>query len=149
MTSSNTIYFYSSTGKYGCFSNFSNHPIHLDGKIWPTTEHYFQAKKFEGTEFEEQIRKATTPSEAARIGRKRSLPLRPDWDNVKENVMLDALLAKFCQHSDIEKTLLDTGNAKLVEHTVNDKYWADGGDGSGQNRLGHLLEMVRSTLKLM
>lgn len=146
MTSDNTIYFYSSSGKYGCFSNFSNHPIRLEGKIWPTTEHYFQAKKFEGTIFEEQIRKANTPGTAAKIGRKRSLPLRQDWELVKENIMLNALLAKFRQHSDIKQILLDTGDAKLVEHTVNDKYWADGGDGSGQNRLGHLLETVRSTL---
>jgi N-glycosidase YbiA len=34
--------------------------------------------------------------------------------------------------------------AQLVEHTANDSYWGDGGDGSGRNRLGALLEQVRA-----
>jgi predicted NAD-dependent protein-ADP-ribosyltransferase YbiA (DUF1768 family) len=32
-----TIYFYSTKGEYGCFSNFSSHPIKLKGKRWPTS----------------------------------------------------------------------------------------------------------------
>jgi ribA/ribD-fused uncharacterized protein len=40
-----TINFYSARDEYGCFSNFSRHPIFLDGKRWPTSEHYFQAQK--------------------------------------------------------------------------------------------------------
>ena len=39
------IHFYSTTGEYGCFSNFSRHPVFLKGKRWPTSEHYFQAQK--------------------------------------------------------------------------------------------------------
>ncbi|MCE9567389.1 MAG: NADAR family protein [Planctomycetes bacterium] len=39
------IEFYSTTGEYGCFSNFSRHSIFLKKKRWPTTEHYFQAQK--------------------------------------------------------------------------------------------------------
>lgn len=39
------INFCSTTGEFGCFSNFSRHPIHLGGKRWPTSEHYFQAQK--------------------------------------------------------------------------------------------------------
>jgi len=42
------IRFYSTTGEYGCFSNFSRHSIFLKGKRWPTTEHYFQGAKFIG-----------------------------------------------------------------------------------------------------
>jgi predicted NAD-dependent protein-ADP-ribosyltransferase YbiA (DUF1768 family) len=34
----------------------------------------------------------------------------------------------------------------LVEHTKKDKYWADGGDGSGKNRLGELLMKVRAEI---
>jgi hypothetical protein len=39
------INFYSTSGEYGCFSNFSKHAVHLKGKRWPTTEHYFRAQK--------------------------------------------------------------------------------------------------------
>jgi ribA/ribD-fused uncharacterized protein len=141
------INFYSTTGEYGCFSNFSKHAIHLKGKRWPTTEHYFQAQKFAGTEHEEEVRKCKTAREAASMGRSRKLPLRRDWESVKDRVMLDALRAKFTQHEDLKATLLGTGDAKLVEHTAKDSYWGDGGDGSGKNRLGRLLMQLRDELR--
>jgi ribA/ribD-fused uncharacterized protein len=46
--SETVINFYRVSEAYGEFSNFSPHPITLAGKRWPTTEHYFQAQKFEG-----------------------------------------------------------------------------------------------------
>jgi ribA/ribD-fused uncharacterized protein len=61
--------------------------------------------------------------------------------------MLDALRAKFGQHPDLRKILLDTGDAAIVEHTPKDDYWADGGDGRGRNRLGELLMTLRSELR--
>ncbi|HEY9300276.1 MAG TPA: NADAR family protein, partial [Phormidium sp.] len=79
-----TIYFYSTREKYGCFSNFSPHGFELDGFYWPTSEHYFQAQKFVGTPHADQIRQVKTPKDAARMGRERSRPLRPDWEQVKD-----------------------------------------------------------------
>jgi ribA/ribD-fused uncharacterized protein len=141
------INFYSTTGEYGCFSNFSKHPVFLKGKRWPTSEHYFQAQKFAGTEHEEEVRLCKTAREAANLGRSRKLPLRRDWESVKEQVMLEVVRAKFTQHDDLKQVLLVTGDAKLVEHTENDSYWGDGGDGSGKNRLGHILMQVRDELR--
>jgi ribA/ribD-fused uncharacterized protein len=141
------IHFYSTTGEYGCFSNFSRHPIFLAGKRWPTSEHYFQAQKFAGEPDVEEIRLAKTPMIAAQIGRDRKRPLRRDWESVKERVMMDALRAKFTQHEELTAVLLGTGDAVLVEHTANDSYWGDGGDGSGKNRLGRLLMQLRDELR--
>jgi N-glycosidase YbiA len=141
------IHFYSTTGEYGGFSNFSRHAVFLKGKRWPTSEHYFQAQKFAGTPHEEAVRGCKTPSLAADMGRSRKLPLRRDWEAVKERVMLEALRAKFTQHEELKATLLGTGDAKLVEHTANDSYWGDGGDGSGKNRLGLQLMQVRAELQ--
>jgi ribA/ribD-fused uncharacterized protein len=129
------------------FSNFSPHPIYLKDKIWPTVEHYFQAQKFAGTQMEEQVRLASSPMEAAKMGRNRQYPLRPNWEAIKEEFMYEALIAKFTQHLDLRQKLLETGDAELVEHTSNDRYWADGGDGSGKNRLGQLLMKVRTALR--
>ena len=71
------IEFYSTKDTYGCFSNFSAHGFTLDGKWWPTSEHYFQAQKFAGTEYAEEVRKANSPMIAARLGRRaRSAPAR-------------------------------------------------------------------------
>jgi predicted NAD-dependent protein-ADP-ribosyltransferase YbiA (DUF1768 family) len=38
------IKFYTTRGQYGCFTNFSKHHIEVDGKIYPTSEHYYQSK---------------------------------------------------------------------------------------------------------
>jgi len=139
------IEFYRVKDDYGCFSNFASYPITLNGKEWPTSEHYFQAQKFAGTEHEEAIRLARSP--AARMGRSRKRPLRADWEEVKDDVMREAVLAKFTQHSKIRRILLGTGNARLVEHTERDSYWGDGGDGQGKNRLGQILMEVRAQLR--
>jgi ribA/ribD-fused uncharacterized protein len=80
------------------------------------------------------------------MGRSRQRPLRADWEVVKDDVMRAALRAKFTQHPQLQSLLLATGDADLVEHTRNDTYWADGGDGSGRNRLGELLMELRTQL---
>jgi N-glycosidase YbiA len=146
---SHTINFYLTDDQYGEFSNFAAFPIVLNGKTWPTTEHYFQAQKFAGTEHEEQIRLEVSPMIAARMGRDRNRPLRADWESVKDEVMRTALFAKFSQHPDLKSLLLGTGDATIVEHTDNDNYWGDGGDGTGRNMLGRMLMEIRSELKTM
>jgi ribA/ribD-fused uncharacterized protein len=146
-TQTQVIHFYSTQGEHGCFSNFSRHAIHLKGKRWPTSEHYFQAQKFAGTQHEEEVRCCKTPRAAADMGRSRKLPLRRDWESVKDQVMREAVLTKFTQHEDLRAVLLGTGDALLVEHTANDSYWGDGGDGSGRNRLGQILMSVREELR--
>jgi ribA/ribD-fused uncharacterized protein len=141
------INFYAVSAEYGCFSNFAKAPIRLKGKMWPTTEHYFQAQKFAGTEREEEIRQTKSPMIAARMGRSRKHRLRPDWERAKDAIMREAVLAKFTQHDELRTILLGTGDARLVEHTENDSYWGDGGDGSGRNRLGEILMSVRDELR--
>lgn len=142
-----SIHFYSIHDDYGCFSNFAPYPIRLDGKLWPTSEHYFQAQKFEDKAQQEAIRKANSPMIAARMGRDRKKKLRRDWESAKVSVMTKAVEAKFTQHVDIRQILLATDDAKLVEHTENDDYWGDGGDGSGKNMLGQVLMRVREELR--
>ncbi|MBN1309956.1 MAG: NADAR family protein [Anaerolineae bacterium] len=141
------INIYETRGECGFLSNFAPYPIVLKDKKWPTSEHYFQAQKFAGTKHEEAIRLASSPMVAARMGRSRSRPLRPDWEKVKDSVMYDAVYAKYTQHEELQAMLLDTGEAQLVEHTKRDRYWGDGGNGSGKNRLGKILMKVRAKLR--
>lgn len=141
-----TIHFYSTRDPFGEFSNFSKHRVFLKGKSWPTSEHYFQAQKFAGTEHEEAVRLAQSAKIAAEMGRDRKRPLRPDWEAVKEDVMREVVRAKFTQHKELRELLLSTGEAELIEHTKNDNYWADGGDGTGKNRLGKILMEIRDEL---
>lgn len=141
------INFYSVSDEFGEFSNFAPYPVRIDGVIWPTSEHYFQAQKFQDKEHQASIRKARSPMQAARLGRSRRRPLRKDWEAVKVAIMRIAVLEKFKQHENLRKLLLSTGDSKIVEHTDNDSYWGDGGDGSGKNMLGRLLMEVRGRLK--
>ena len=141
-----TIYFYSTRDEYGCFSNFSPHGFELDGLYWPTSEHYFQAQKFVGTPHVEQIRLVKTPKDAAKMGRERTRPLRQDWEQVKDDIMRQAVLSKFQTHTDIRDILLSTGNAEIVENSPIDFYWGCGVDSSGKNMLGKILMEVREIL---
>ncbi len=142
----NDINFYRVNDKFGCFSNFSAHPIFLDGTTWPTSEHYFQAQKFKDYEIQRKIQSASSPMIAAELGRNRNFELRHDWEDIKNDIMRKAVNAKVMQHSDVRETLLSTGTAIIYEHTKNDNYWADGGDKSGQNMLGIILMEIRDGL---
>ncbi len=142
-----TIRFYRVNDPYGCFSNFAPYEIEMEGTRWPTSEHYFQAQKFESAEAKKEIREDSSPMNAARRGRNRKWPLRPDWEQVKDQVMYEAVKAKFTQHADLKENILSTGDSTIIEHTDNDRYWADGGDGSGKNMLGQILMRVREELR--
>ena len=84
---------------------------------------------------------------AARMGRSRNHPIRGDWESIKDEIMYRAVVAKFRQHASLQELLLGTGEAEIVEHTANDSYWADGGDGRGLNVLGRILMRVRADLR--
>ena len=121
------------------------------GKDWPSTEHFFQAQKFVGTPIEDKIRKCGSAREAFELARNPRYQtwLHPDWHKgVKDDVMLLAVKEKFSQHKDLQRTLLETGDREIIEHTANDSYWGDGGGwGRGQNKLGKILMQVRGELR--
>ncbi|MEU9074038.1 NADAR family protein [Kitasatospora sp. NPDC048538] len=143
-----TIFFYGADDvPYGCFSNFSAHGLELDGQLWPTSEHYFQAQKFAGTRHAELVRRARTALRAAELGRDPSRPLRRDWERVKDDVMRRAVEAKFRTHDDIRAVLLSTGDEEIVEDTGTDHYWGRGRTGTGRNVLGRILMRTRTRLR--
>jgi ribA/ribD-fused uncharacterized protein len=146
---SNQIRFYNHGEPYYEFTNFYPTNVFIDGKNWPTTEHYFQAQKFVGTPYVEKIRRLPSPRDAFQLSRD---PLvsrwrRSDWESVKDDIVLKALRVKFSENVVLREKLRGTGEKELVKHTSNDSYWGDGGNGLGQNKLGKLLMQVRRELK--
>ena len=139
------IRFYLKRDPYGCFCNFAPYPVEIGGRMWKTTEHYYHAQRFAGTEYEEVISEIKTPFQAKVIAKSGIYPRRKDWFDVKFDIMMTAVRAKFEQHNDLRDILISTGAAILKEHTGLDHYWADGGDGSGRSRLGEVLMIVRSS----
>lgn len=138
--------FYSVKNLYGEFSNFAMFPIQIEGVIWPTSEHYYQAQKFFDPLLKERVRNAQSAYLAAQIGRDPTLPMRDDWDDVKDAVMLVALRAKFSQYEVLGVLLRSTNKSHIYEHTKNDCYWADCGDRTGLNKLGEQLMQVRQEI---
>ena len=135
---SRVIKFYGTGGDHGCFSNFAHYPIRLHGRIWPTVEHFFQAQKFPDSDYEETIRLVRFPAKAKGMGRTRRFRLRRDWEQVKDGIMREAVLAKFTQHEDVRAVLLATGDAVIVEDSPTDDYC--GRHGGGKNKLGKILD---------
>lgn len=142
----NKITFWRTSDPYGCFSNFSAHPIVLDGRTFTTTEHYYQAMKFIDFDIQEKIRKESSPRSAKNLACA-SYGLRDDWENVKFEVMLTALRAKVSQYKDIKEKLLLTGDLLIEESSPYDYVWGTGRDGSGLNLLGKAWMQIRSEIQ--
>lgn len=140
------IEFSSKSATHQQFSNFYPAKFFLDGKEWPTVEHYFQAQKFSSNpEYQEKIRAATQPVRAKSLGASREFPIRNDWDTYRDEVMKKALKAKFEQNQPLQELLLTTENRPLYEATT-DAYWGQGRNKKGMNRLGILLMELRDSL---
>ena len=128
-------------------SNFSKSEIILDGIIYPTVEHFFQAMKTKDPIQRAEIAAAPTPGKAKRLGRQ--VQLRSDWEEIKEQVMEDGLRLKFAD-PELKAKLLATGDKYLEEgNTWHDNYWGvcycvNCQDIMGKNHLGKLLMKLRT-----
>lgn len=143
-----TIRFFSKSETYREFSNFAPFPIDLDGESWPTTEHYYQAQKFTDPELQQKIRAAENPIIAKRLADEHRGKMRADWDAVKDDVMYRAVRRKFELHPQLRALLLATGDEPIAEDGPNnDTYWGIGRSGTGQNKLGRIIERIRAELR--
>ena len=93
------------------------------------------------------ILRLDTPRDVFNYAQANQHLVRSDWADVKDDVMHKACKAKFTQHYRLKQLLLSTGHRTLVEHTKNDSYWGDGGDGTGKNQLGITLMHIRHNLQ--
>ncbi len=146
--------------------------ITINGLSYASSEHYYQMQKFvvRGDEPDfiawcakmqmpphivmqnlglVRVQMATmSPVHVARYGQTfRGAPIRGDWENIKLQVMYDAVLAKFTQNEDFAQALANTGQAVLVERAPIDSVWAINNKGAGTNWLGLTLMVVRNLLE--
>jgi len=130
---------------YKCFSNFTTAPFILEDEEWQTVEHYYQAMKSLDPEVREAIRMAPRPGKAKHMGRR--VELRPDWEDVKREVMLEAVTAKFEQNPELLDVLLSTEDRRLHENRP-DPVWGGGPNyPNGTDWLGEVLEIVRDIFR--
>lgn len=143
------IFFYNREDPYYTFTNFYPSPVKHEGKVYPTSEHLFQALKFlkDNPKLAEHIRKfSDDPRDAFNETHRYNDQVRPDWLQIRNDMMDIALSHKFRQNKHLKDELLSTGNAELIEDSPYDAYWGIGKDGTGENQLGKALERLRLKL---
>ena len=144
------ILFFGKSRPYFEFSNwYVGKPFEAEGKLWPTSEHWFMALKTLDEKAKEKIRKAKTPREAKDLaGPNGIIKLRDDWEDIKFDMMVRVLYEKFDQNIGLKVLLLSTGDAVLHEDCP-DPFWGGGPNyPDGQDLLGKALMKVRETLRV-
>src|SRR4051794_39106705 len=98
------IHFY--TPKFYIFNNFSAHAIEYNGKLYPTSEHAYQASKCTDPVGQEEIRNARSPLQAKALANETYRDARdPHWASRKVAVVEDILRAKLAQHFEAREAL--------------------------------------------
>lgn len=133
------------TGSNFFLSNFYLCEVRLNGVLYPSVEHAYQAAKTTNPLVREKIRQAKTPGEAKKLGRQTAL--RAGWESSRLQVMENLLEQKF-SNPELKNRLLDTRDATLVEGNYwGDEFWGvNSSTGVGLNHLGKLLMNLRLRL---
>ena len=144
----------------GHFSNWYPAPFVLDGMKFNCAEQYMmymKAKTFGDQSSMTLIMNAANPAHQKRLGKAVANFNPVKWDEVKEDIVYDACLAKYSQDKDLGDELVKTGGKILVEASPYDTIWGigmgeldpdatDETKWKGQNLLGKALMRVRDYL---
>jgi len=127
--------------------NYFKARFFIYGRWWNFVEAPYQASKTLYQDEKDAIWAAVKANDSRLLGQK--VTMRHDWDQIKRRVMKECVMAKFLQHADLRKQLIETGDEELIEDTTtsNDMFWGCGTNGDGQNNLGKILMEIRTELK--
>lgn len=128
------------------FDNFAPFQVEWRGKLYPTSEHAYQATKFSETapELAEQIRLAGSPRLASDIANIHIEKQDPEWKEKRVAIMEEIIRCKLEQHEYVKQTLIDSADRYIVEMNNDDAFWGWGPDHKGQNHLGQIWMKLRS-----
>lgn len=138
------VFFYEQ--EYYVLSNFSAFRLQWKGVDFDTSEHAYHCEKFYDRRVKEEILAARSAHDAFKIAGENKHLRRPDWDDIKLDIMLNILREKANQHEYVYRKLMETGDRILVEDSWRDSYWGWGENHYGQNMLGRLWMIVRNEL---
>jgi len=145
-TSGKVIGFYER--EFYVFSNFSSFAVKWKGRVWPTSEHAYQAAHFFTTApaLVKLIFRAKSAHEAFKLARVNADKAPKDWEEKKVAIMEDIVRHKLQQHPYVLHKLLQTGNKLLVEDSPKDDCWGWGADRKGRNELGKVWMKLRAEI---
>lgn len=129
--------------EYRWLSNFAPAKVTLDGEVYPTVEHAYQAAKTLDGGIRRQVQALGSSANAKKMGKR--LLIRPDWLEVRVPIMTELLRQKYAQEP-YRSNLISTGSAEIIEGN----YWGDVFwgvcKGRGENNLGKIIMGIRDTL---
>ena len=145
-------------GEFMGFSNDAKQTVEIAGTTYSTVTHYvgsMEALEAKNDSINEKIMKAASAKAAKAYLKK--LSKNESWESKKDQVMRDAIRAKFTQHPELRMKLLDTGKRPIGFADARDIYWGIGtsmdtdkaksaSKWRGLNKLGKILEELRSRL---
>lgn len=126
--------------EYYFLSNFYPTLVRFGGIEYLSSEAAFQSMKCINPKDRYKF-SDLNPSDAKRLGR--SIEIRKDWEDIKEDIMYKVCFAKFSQHKVLRTKLVETYPAILEEgNDWNDTEWGIC-NGVGENKLGKILMKLR------
>ncbi len=157
----NLIGFHEPEKEYGFLSNWYESEFQIDGRTFSSIEQYMMYKKaavFHDEEHAQEVLNLTDARAIKEVGRKVRNYNDTVWNGIRQIIVYEGLMAKFSQSKELQKQLLDTGDAVLAECNPGDPVWGIAMDRDnpdreymdrwkGTNYLGFLLMMVRDKLR--
>jgi len=148
-------------GEFRTFSNQAEYPIQIEDVRYPSVEHYYQAAKaqeFKDDEIYKKILETPSGKAVKALGKKVKNFVKEIWDDKRLDIMMRGVKAKFVQHPELQKQLVETEDRQIGEADARNSFWgigtsenteksADPTKWKGQNRLGKILMALRDEFK--
>ena len=141
-------------------SNLHPAPIKINNREYRTVEHYYLQQEALNAGNEELAEKIVTQVDVLKA-KQLSKPLKRvdqelkiKWESIRQNIMYEAVSAKFRQNQHLREFLVTTGESKIAESSPYDIFWGTGvrlndkdafdpTSWKGENKMGEILENVR------
>ncbi|WCN83968.1 NADAR family protein [Micromonospora sp. LH3U1] len=144
----------------GCLSQWWPASFSVDGREFPSAEHYMMWRKailFGDEAVAAKILTVTHPHAAKTLGRQVEGFDEQAWERHRYDIVVAGAVAKFGQHQELREYLVDTGERVLVEASPVDRLWGiglavdhphaiDPARWRGLNLLGFALMQARTVL---
>ena len=136
------------------FSNFYTEPLEVNGEIWKSGEHFYQAAKFAKTglqpdeEIYHTIINAETPGTAKRLADEYFSGENKECSHqaLRTFVAMATMLnVKFAPGTFARKRLMQTGDLELIHLSGSDFFWGQNRKDDGKNLLGKALMQMRNS----
>ena len=129
------------SGEFGFLSNFYPCSVPMDGIVYPSVEHAYQAAKTTNEDDRHVVLSCPTPAMAKKL--RKHIVVRENWKNIKFPIMSLLVREKF-KDPLLSNLLIKTGDYLLIEgNWWGDRYWGVC-NGVGCNHLGKILMSVRT-----